>query len=220
MYRTGYSKSRKTGKSNYTSANGGYTNIRPSHYFISIPRNSVSYKNSEVPQNESVIVTKKTNNYMISSKEQSQYEQELTRYDSKLKTWSKNEVPVVPSERRKEVQDVSKNIKEYQNLKRAIMFQNRRNKFANNRWRDSINNVINSTEGELNNTNNISQRSLAFLKFEHKNKEMMKKLAVADNLYWTRKRKCKSKSYIDTFARVQKVKSDQMQPLTLRDTQF
>lgn len=100
------------------------------------------------------------------------------------------------------------------------MFQNRRNKFAKNRWRESISNVINTTEGECNNTHNVSQRSQAFIKFNEKNKELMKKFAAAENPYWTRKRKCKSKSFIDTFSRVQKVKSDQTQPLTLRDTLF
>ena len=104
-------------RSHYSSANTGYTNIRPSHYFISIPRNSVSYKISEVSPNESSAVPKKTNNFMINNKDQSRYEQELTRYDENLKTWNKNEIPTVPSERRKEVQDASTSIKEYQNLK-------------------------------------------------------------------------------------------------------
>ena len=100
------------------------------------------------------------------------------------------------------------------------MFQNRRSKFSNNRWRDSISSVINTTKEESSNKNDISQRSHALLKFNAKNREAMRKSAMSDNPYWARKRKCKSKSYIDTFSRVQKIKSDHNQPLTLRDTLF
>ena len=54
------------------------------------------------------------NNYMTENKEISM---QLTEYDTKVKTWKLSDIPIIPSERRKEVQELSKNIKEYQNLK-------------------------------------------------------------------------------------------------------
>lgn len=48
IFRTSELKSRKSLKTQYTSIGGGLTNIRPSHFFINIPRNSIAYKVSDM----------------------------------------------------------------------------------------------------------------------------------------------------------------------------
>lgn len=152
----------------------------------------------------------------------------LTSFDSKMKQFSAKELPSVPSERRKEVQQLSKDIKEYQQLKRSIYFQNRKMKFSNNRWRDGIAKII--TYDKNNNQQMIRIRTDPFaIKNKKKNEALLLKSAckfclwdlsiLAVYPYWVRRKKTKSLSnQVDTFKRIQKVQSDPNKPLTLRDT--
>ena len=148
--------------------NAELTSIRPSHYFISIPRSSVSYKKSEVVNNDSVLMYKKKNNFIINN-QLNKLQDEFTKYDNKLKSWKQNAIPVVSSERLKDARDLTKTIREYQNLKTTIMFYNRKAKFSNNRWREEIGKVFDTRKPDENYGNRISQRNIAFHKFILKN---------------------------------------------------
>jgi len=48
-------QTRRTMKTQYMSLTSGLTNIRPSQCFVSVPRNSVAYVKSELPQKDSII---------------------------------------------------------------------------------------------------------------------------------------------------------------------
>jgi hypothetical protein len=89
----------------------------------------------------------------------------LTTFDSQVREFSAKQLPAYPSQRRSEVQELSKNMKDYNQLKRSIYFENRKNKFSNNRWRDGIAKVI--TYDKHNNKQMIRIRNNPY---ENKNK--------------------------------------------------
>ena len=101
-------------------------------------------------------------------------QENFTKYDNKLKSWKQNAAPTVASEKLKEARDLTNTLREYQNLKRAIMLCNRRTNFSNNRWREEIGNVLNPTCNE-NSTQRISQRAAAYYNFEIKNQAKINK---------------------------------------------
>ena len=79
----------------------------------------------------------------------------------------------MPSQRRKEAQELSKNMVEYSNVKKRIIYENRRKKFAQNRWREGIANVFKMNK-ESNTTQNVRRRTL-YDKYNEKNKIAMYK---------------------------------------------
>lgn len=135
----------------------------------------MSYKKTEVVGNDSVLMYKKKNNILISD-QLSKMQESFTKYDNKLKSWKQNAVAIAPSEKLKEAKELTNTIREYQNLKRSIMLSNRRANFSNNRWREEIGTVFDSSNRQSN-TNRVSQRAAAHYRFLIKNQERINKSA-------------------------------------------
>ena len=112
-----------------------------------------------------------------------------------MKNWStvKTEVKL-PSNRRKEIQEMSKTLRNNQNLRRLVSDECRKTTYSHNRWRDSAGKVINTMKGEeeplityssttnkekclksANRVRRISQRAKASYKYQRKQKEMFEK---------------------------------------------
>ena len=89
----------------------------------------------------------------------------------KLNNWKNELNPIPPSKRRQEVQNLSKTLSQYNKLKRKIIDENRKTKFANNRWRENIGKVIKSKDNIDENSIKQSQRHTAANKFYKKNQQ-------------------------------------------------
>lgn len=226
-FRTALIKTRKNLSTNYLTVGGGFTNIRPSHYFISIPRSSVSYKATEMPQNDSIVA--KNKNYKSISGTYRQKSSEFDSYWTKYQNWKSQENPALPSQRREEGQDMSKTLRQYQTLRRTIADEARKTAYSNNRWRESVGQVINTTKGGQEKDYTKGLRVKAFLKYQKKHQEIIKRSNSkwvpsskiqfsAVDLAWSRKRKIPNKE--DTFSRIQRVAYPKDKPITLRDTKF
>lgn len=170
---TGYSKARRT-NSHFSSVPQKLTNIRPSHYFICVPRNSNSYRLTEPPQNDSVVKTRKAGDRNW-SKGLSQCEQDFMAYDSKVKQHQETSCSLLPSERQRDAQQMTKTLRQYQNLKRSIILQNRKNTFASNRWRDGAGQVVNTMKGENPDKSKHSLRAKAYYQFQKAHDNMLAK---------------------------------------------
>lgn len=173
LSRSTMTKSRKSLGTAYAS-NRGLTNIRPSHYFISIPRSSVSYKATEPIHNDS-IKTQNRGDYASNSNQLTKLG-EFNDYQDKLKTWKSNQAPSLPSNRRLESQDMTKTLRNYQNLRRSIADQSRKTQYSNNRWREEAGKVVNSMTGQEHSASN-GLRSKAFLKYQKKHQEILQRSA-------------------------------------------
>ncbi|CAI2373482.1 unnamed protein product [Moneuplotes crassus] len=225
MYSTSYSSVRRrkqsrskaagSMKSHYASMTEVLTNIRPSHYFISLPRHSVSYIKTELPQSDSILA--KNKNPQSPSKEQVQKLKEYINCNSQIQGWNGQPGIGLPSSRRKESDTMRKTLRNFQSLRRSIFDNQKKTNHANNRWRDSLGKVINSMTGE-NKINTKSQRTKPYYTFERKHKKDLKKMMSTD-MHWKRKKKHNTSS-VDTFQRIQKVRTDRSKPLTLRDNKF
>lgn len=154
----------------YLSNVGALTNIRPSHYFISIPRTSVSYKKTEMPQNDSIIAKNKHQNSL--SETNIKRIKEMSSYGDQLKEFKPYSKPSLPSERRNDHQNESKTLRHYQNLKRLMADEQRKTNYASNRWRESAGTILNTTKGETPQVVH-GQRIKALIKYEKKHHEML-----------------------------------------------
>lgn len=154
-------------KSHYASLTDGLTNIRPSHYFISMPRHSVSYIKTELPQSDSILA--KNNNQKSATREQVEKLREYINWNSQIQGWNGQPGVGLPSSRRKESDRMQKTLRNYQSLRRSIFDSQRKTNYANNRWRESLGKVINTMTGE-NKINTHSQRAKACHTFERKHK--------------------------------------------------
>jgi hypothetical protein len=147
------------------------TNIRPSHYFISIPRTSVSYKRTEMPQNDSIVAVNKHHNSIRENhihliKQSATCETQLRETKSDLK-------PALPSKQRKDHQDISKTLRHYQNIRRLVADEQRKTNHLNNRWRESAGTILNTMKGEPPQTVH-GCRTKATLKYNKKYNEILK----------------------------------------------
>lgn len=135
-----------------------------------MPRNSVSYKASEMPQNDSIIA-KNTNYSTVSSKQMTECEK-VNEYETRIKNWTKGDKPALPSERRKDVEQLSRTLRHYQSLKRAIADDKRKTAYGNNRWREGVGQVINTTKGDPAPSFSKGRRTNAFLKYLKRHQDL------------------------------------------------
>ena len=105
-----------------------------------MPRNSVAYNVTEIAKKALKDPPKTA--YSWSSVQKLDGTKTLSAFGSKAREFSAKELPAFPSQRRNEVQQFSKHMTDFQNTKRTIYFENRKNKFSNNRWRDGMAKVI------------------------------------------------------------------------------
>mmetsp|Transcript_16422 Transcript_16422/g.14342 ORF Transcript_16422/g.14342 Transcript_16422/m.14342 type:complete len:166 (+) Transcript_16422:467-964(+) len=159
-------------------------------------------------------------------------------HNSKLQDFTSVKTEVrLPSNRKNEIADMSRTLRNNQRLKKMLSDETRRTTYANNHWRDSASKVVNNMKGdesrfdyksnifkerslkETGNRKRLSGRAKSVYKYEKKQKEVFKK-QLDKGINWARKKKFESITYNDTFKRVQKVKTDIKQPLTLRGSRF
>lgn len=145
------------------------TNIRPSHYFISIPRTSVAYKRTEQPQSDS-IHTKR--DFGSVSGNRLKVAKEFCAYDTKVKGWYKKDMPSLPSERMSEAKDMTKTLRHYQKLRRVLADEARKTTYSNNRWREGAGQVINTMKSNPP-CDMGGIRTKASLKYQRKHKDIM-----------------------------------------------
>jgi len=158
---------------NHISIGGGFTNIRPSHYFISIPRTSISYKATEMPQQDSIIG--KNRNFRSISDCQMSKLKEFGEYGNKIKHWQSTDKPALPSQRQREAKDMSQTLRQYQGLKSTIAQEMRSTNYMNNRWRESSGKVINPGTYQMQVPQKHGLRAKAFVKYQQRHQEMLKR---------------------------------------------
>ncbi|CAI2373735.1 unnamed protein product [Moneuplotes crassus] len=225
MYSTSYSnlrrkkhsRSKASGsmKSHYSSLTEVVTNIRPSHYFISLPRHGISYMKSEPVQSDSILA--KNTNEQKATKEQIEKIKEYVSCDGQIQEWKTQSNIGLPSSQRKESDRMRRTLKNFQSLRKTIFENQRKTNHSNNRWRESCGKVVHSMSGE-NRINTKSQRAKPFYKFIKKHNKDLKKFMSTD-INWTRKKRVEG-SEKNTFKRIQKVKTDTSKPLTLHGDKF
>lgn len=230
-------------KSHHDSFTDNFTNIRPSHYFISMPRHSVSYIKSTPAQDSTVF--KPNSNPRKPQTSQVQRLRDYITHNTQIGGWmdmkpkaqgqARSQKPkgaqnsaskvVLPSSRRKENCELQKTLRNFQELRRSVFDQQRKTNFMNNRWRESMKGVINSMDGPIQ-SHNKSQRAIPGHKYESRHKKQLKKImrnflqnCIETDMQWKRKKRV-GVNKVDTFKRIQKVKHDGKGPITLRGDRF